>query len=195
MTLLYTATYAAVAVFTTQPSAYTGGSDNPYLGGWFVSVNMVSFVAWWICSALTSLLFFFRVLAVFKHSRIKKIVFSVLWGLTGCATFPLLYTVTMPPLPASVCQLYIAGSQSIVTVTSCPERPSLAMILLILIAAHNILVFISVSYELLSNNSLADACKMRTLITGNGLHPVSRSLLRSGQLYVGYVVVYVSPTD
>ena len=181
-TLLYTATYAGVTVYTSQPQAYLGNLD---LGGWFVSVNLASFIAWWICSALTSLLFFFRVLAVFRHSRIKKTMFSVLWGLTGCATSPLLYTFTVPSMPASVCQIYIAGAQSVVPITSCPERPSLAMILLILIAAHSILVFVSVSHKLLGNSTLANARSIRTLFTGNGLHPVSKSLLRSGQLYVG----------
>ena len=184
-TLLYSATYAAIVVYATQPQSSAGGGNNTYSGGWFISVNVTSFVAWWICSFLTSLLFFFRVLAVFRHSRIKKTVFSVLWGLTGCATSPLLYTFTVPSMPASVCQIYIAGAQSVVNITSCPERPSLAMILLILIAAHSILVFVSVSYELLGNSTLANARSISTLFTGNGLHPVSKSLLRSGQLYVG----------
>ncbi|KAF7985072.1 hypothetical protein HWV62_8937 [Athelia sp. TMB] len=182
-TLLYIVTYAAIAIYTAQPSAYTGG-DNPYTGGWFVSLDTVSFVAWWVSSALTSLLFFFRVLAVFKHSRTKKVAFSVLWGLTGCATFPLLNTVAIPNLPARACQLYIEASKSIATINSCPERPWLAMILLILIALHNILVFVCISHELLGNNMIADARSIHTMITGKGLHPVSRSLLRSGQLYV-----------
>ncbi|KAF7985074.1 hypothetical protein HWV62_8941 [Athelia sp. TMB] len=193
-TLLYITTYTAVAVYTTLPSVYMSGGD-PYLGGWFVTVN-VAFVACWISSVLTSLLFFFRVLAVFKHSRTKKIVFSVLWGLTGCATFPLLSTVAIPNLPADVCQLYIEGSKAVANLNSCPERAWLAMILLIMIAAHNILVFISVSHQLFGNNTLVDARSIRNLITGNGLHPVSKSLLRSGQLYVsasiGLVLVTIA---
>ena len=192
-TLLYITTYAALTVYTAQPSAYMGG-DNPFLGGWFVSSNM-AFVACWISSVLTSLLFFFRVLAVFKYSRAKKVIFSVSWGLTGCITLPLLYTVGEPSLPPSVCQLYIEEFMPIVTITSCPARPWLGIILLILVAAHNILVFISISHELLGNNTLVGAGNIRTLITGNGLLPVSKSLLRSGQLYVGQVAVFSSPTD
>ena len=183
-TLLYIATYAATFMYTTQPSALTGGG-NLNSDGWVVFVRIVSFVAWWFCGALTSLLFFFRVLAVFKHSRTKKVVFSLLWGLTGCATFPLLNTVAIPQLPAAVCQLYIEEFQSIATINSCPERAWLAMILLILIATHHILIFISISHELLGNNTLSGVCNMRTMITGNGLHTVSKSLLRSSQLYVG----------
>ena len=182
-TLFYIATYTAIIMSTTKSSAHTG-DGNHYLGR-VVPVGMVSFVAWWFCGALTSLLFFFRVLAVFKDSRTKKVVFSVLWGLTVCATIPLLYMVAVPAMPASVCRLYIEGPHPIVAATSCPERPSLAMILLILVAAHNILVFISISHELLGNNTLVGVCNMRTMITGNGLLPVSKSLLRSGQLYVG----------
>ncbi|KAF7983835.1 hypothetical protein HWV62_19103 [Athelia sp. TMB] len=170
-------------MYTTQPSVHTDGG-NLYISGWVISVSVVSSVVWWICSALTSLLFFFRVLAVFKHSRTKKVAFSVLWGLTGCVTLPLVYMVTGPALPASVCKAYNGESKPSVMMTSCPERPSLAMTLLILVAAHNILVFICISHELLGSNTLAGVCNMRTVITGNGLLPVSKSLLRSGQLYV-----------
>ncbi|KAF7983826.1 hypothetical protein HWV62_19085 [Athelia sp. TMB] len=184
-TLLYTTTYAWITVYTSQPQAFVGTLD---FGGWFISVNLVSFIAWWICSVLTSLLFFFRVLAVFKHSRTKKVVFSVLWGLTGCVTLPLMYSVGEPSIPASTCQQYIIESMPIVPMTSCPDRAPLVMILLILIASHNILVFVSVSHELRGNNTFADVHTMRTLISGHGLHPVSKSLLRSGQLYVSVSV-------
>ena len=180
-------------MYTTQPSAYTGGG-NLYIGGWVVSLSVVSSFAWWTCSVLTSLLFFFRVLAVFKRSRTKKVVFSVLWGLIGCVDLPLLYLVTVPAMPASVCQRYLQESQPIST-TTCPERPSLAMFLLILMAAHHILVFIFISHELLGNNTLAGVCNMRNMITGNGLLPMSKSLLRSGQLYVRQVAVLFSLTE
>ncbi|KAF7985066.1 hypothetical protein HWV62_8925 [Athelia sp. TMB] len=162
--------------------------------GWVISVGVVSLVAWWICGALTSLLFLCRVFAVFKHSRAKKVVFTALWGLTGCATFSLLNTVAMPTLPPGVCQLYIDGFQPIIAVTSCPERSWLAMVLLVLVAAHNILVFISISHELLANSMLDGVSYMRTIITGNGLLPMSKSLLRSGQLYVGGSVGLVFAT-
>ncbi|KAF7985071.1 hypothetical protein HWV62_8935 [Athelia sp. TMB] len=183
-TLSYIATYAAIFISTIQPWAHIGNSNYDQ-GGWAVSVDMVSFVAWWLCGALTSLLFVFRVLAVFKDSRTKKVAFSVLWGLTVCAIIPLLYSVTVPALPASVCQVYIEGSHPLVAITSCPERPALATILLILMAAHHVLVFISISHELLIGNIHIGVSNMRTLIAGSGLLPVSKSLLRSGQLYVG----------
>ncbi|KAF7983836.1 hypothetical protein HWV62_19105 [Athelia sp. TMB] len=175
-TLLYLSTYAAISIFIGQPSMASG---------WVAPVSMVSLVTWWICGALTSLLFLFRVFAVFKHSRAKKVVFTALWGLSGCATFALLNMVAIPKLPPGVCQLYIDGFKPIVAITSCPERSWLAMILLALVAAHNILVFISISHELLANNMLNGVSYMRTIITGNGLLPMSKSLLRSGQLYVG----------
>ncbi|KAF7985064.1 hypothetical protein HWV62_8921 [Athelia sp. TMB] len=185
-TLLHIFTSTTILMSTIQPAAPPDG--------WGVSVGMVSFIAWWFCGALTSLLFFFRVLAVFNDSCAKKVIFSVLWGLTVCATIPLVYTVAVPALPASVCRLYIEGSHPIVFITSCPERPVLAMILLILMATHHILVFISISHELLSNNTHAGAGYMRTLFTGNGLLPVSKSLLRSGQLYVSVSVGLVFAT-
>ncbi|KAF7985065.1 hypothetical protein HWV62_8923 [Athelia sp. TMB] len=177
-TLLYVATCAILSIYFGQPQAYVG---TLYPEEWLIYVN---FIAWWICSAITSLLFFFRVLAVFKHSRTKKVLFSVSWGLTSCVSLPLLCMVTGPALPASLCEVYGGESLSDVMTPSCPERPSVAMILLILVAAHNILVFISISHELLGNNSLAGVCNMRTMITGDGLLPMSKSLLRSGQLYV-----------
>ncbi|KAF7983828.1 hypothetical protein HWV62_19089 [Athelia sp. TMB] len=184
-TLFYIFTYSAIVAHATQPSVRANGDDLYRVGCWFISIRLMSYIAWWICGALTSLLFFFRVLAIFKDSRTKKAAFSVFWGLAVCATIPLLCTVTVPALPASVCQVYIKGSHPIVAATSCPERPLLAMILLILMAAHHILIFISISQELLGNNTHTSASSMRTLITGNGLLPMSKSLLRSGQLYVG----------
>lgn len=61
----------------------------------------------------------------------------MLLGFAVCATVPLLYWVTVPALPASLCQVYIEELETIGIPTSCPERPVLAMILLILMAAHH----------------------------------------------------------
>lgn len=42
-------------------------------------IEILKFAIWWAASASTSLLFFFRVSAVYKHSRPIRFLFSLLW--------------------------------------------------------------------------------------------------------------------
>ena len=181
-TLLYLISSVMLLIYTTLPIANDADATPVW---WLNPVNMLSLVTWWAGSIFTSLLFFFRALAVFKHSRAKRIIFCFLWVFTGCATCPLLFDVAIP-LTTDTCKI-VAGVENYMTFKGCPIISSITLIALVLIAFHNILVFVCVSHALLGNNWSTNSRSMRTLLTGNGLYPVSKSLLRSGQLYVRQV--------
>ncbi|KZP26304.1 hypothetical protein FIBSPDRAFT_351512 [Athelia psychrophila] len=136
-------------------------------------VHITVYVLWWISGALTSLLFFFRVRAVFSRSPKAKLAFSVLWVFTALTPTPL-----MQNLDPSWC----TGVAHINKI--CDERAWYSLAFFLVIIIHDTLVFVYVSHEL-SNNSVAGRCNIRTLTTGKGLHDVSKLLLRTGQLYYG----------
>lgn len=59
-------------------------------------IEYVKFAVWWAASAATSLLFYFRVHAVYKHSRPIRIMFTVLWIIIITSPTAILYTVYDP---------------------------------------------------------------------------------------------------
>ena len=145
-----------------------GPNGLPPLG----SVLSAITVLWWTSSALTSLLFVCRVRAIFKHSPTAKLVFSALWVLIGLAPGPMLWSGIGPP----------CHGDAQITFEDCPNYCSFALVLLVIIGCHETLGFVGVSRELV-DNAYTTSHSLRTLLTGKGLHPVSKSLLQTGQLY------------
>ncbi|KZP26302.1 hypothetical protein FIBSPDRAFT_1040851 [Athelia psychrophila] len=141
------------------------------------SFAIIVYALWWISSSLTSLLFFFRVRAVFSRSPKTKFAFLVLWVLTTLAPIPLLWS------------LYPLGCPDVGHRGNiCNQKTWSAVFFFLVVMMHDTLVFVYVSYEL-SNSSVTGRCDLRTLATGNGLHNVSKLLLRTGQLYYGATVI------
>ncbi|KZP26303.1 hypothetical protein FIBSPDRAFT_928737 [Athelia psychrophila] len=130
-----------------------------------------------LARSLTSLLFFFRVRAVFSRSPKAKFAFLVLWVLTTLAPIPLLWS------------LYPLGCPDVGHRGNiCNQKTWSAVFFFLVVMMHDTLVFVYVSYEL-GNSSMTGRCDLRTLVTGNGLHNVSKLLLRTGQLYYGATVI------
>ncbi|KZP34189.1 hypothetical protein FIBSPDRAFT_923744 [Athelia psychrophila] len=128
---------------------------------------------WWASCAFDSLLFFFRVRAVFSRSRTAQIVFAVLWALLGVAPIPFVYS-----------GLYYGAHCMgvIATFKNCPAFSWFNFSMLLAAASYHTLIFVCISREL-GKYTYDGKLNMRTLLTGDGLHAVAKSLLRSGQLY------------
>ncbi|KZP15137.1 hypothetical protein FIBSPDRAFT_935376 [Athelia psychrophila] len=127
-------------------------------------------ITYCLARALTSLLFFFRVRAVFSRSPKAKFAFSVLWVLT---------TVAMP-LVWNFYQFKCTDTEHSGTI--CKQSTWHSLVFFLIVIINDTLVFVYVSREL-SSNSVTGKCNLRTLSTGDGLHYVSKLLLRTGQLY------------
>ncbi|KZP18839.1 hypothetical protein FIBSPDRAFT_1045953 [Athelia psychrophila] len=139
--------------------------------------GLAALILFWISTASSSLLFVLRVLAVFNHSRTAKVLFTLLWVVNTVAPVPLLFNGDN----AASCNVYP------ITMKSCSSLNLYIIILFLSIVFHNSIVFVCVSREL-TNNTVTGRRNLRTMLTGDGLHTVSKSLLRSGQLYFGATV-------
>lgn len=151
-------------------------SEDRASAGQNIKDGLAAIILFWISTASSSFLFIFRVLAVFHHSRTAKVLFTGLWVLSTVATVPLLFIGNT----IAACNVYP------MTFKACPGLNIYIIILFLTVAFHNALVFVCVSHEL-TNNTATGRPNIRTLLTGDGLHTVSKSLLRSGQLYFRYL--------
>ncbi|KAI0795924.1 hypothetical protein C8Q75DRAFT_711126 [Abortiporus biennis] len=138
--------------------------------GWFGGIAM----------PLNSLLFFFRVKAVFNHSRVMVTLFGLLWLATlGCISAPF-----------AVDGIHIGTTRN--CVNSSVKSYSSAGI--IIVAVHDTLVFFAITFRLTSY-SLADTWpeQVKTFFSGRGMGKMSKTLLHTGQLYylatVGFNIV------
>ncbi|KZP20932.1 hypothetical protein FIBSPDRAFT_1044500 [Athelia psychrophila] len=141
-------------------------------------IKTSSLVLFWITQSSTGLLFFFRIRAVYRHSKSVIYGFFFMWMLV--ATSPLLMFLH-PDVrcyrPHRHC--YIWGPLTL---------PGNGAVLL-----NDTLVFIGVSLHAyrsmsLDTSSLSHACRFKRLVQGHGLYKVSRMLLKSGQLYYGAII-------
>ncbi|KAI0789314.1 hypothetical protein C8Q75DRAFT_807408 [Abortiporus biennis] len=119
---------------------------------------------------LNSLLFFFRVKAVFNNNPIVVVLFGILWLATlGCISAP-----------------FAVDGTSIGTTRSCVSTSvqSYSSAGIIIVAVHDTLVFFAITIKL-TMSSLADSWtqQLRTFFSGRGMGKMSRTLLMSGQLY------------
>lgn len=126
---------------------------------------------------LNSLLFFFRIRAVFNQSRIIKYSFLALW----------LATLSAIAAPFAVDGTHIGTTKN--CINSNVKQYSSAGI--VVVAVHDTSVFMAISMRLLMY-SFADGWsqRLKTFFSGGGMGNMSKALLKSGQLYYAYVRFY-----
>jgi len=131
----------------------------------------------------TSILFFFRVKAVYNHSRIVTAFFGFLWlAITGLSVLVM---------------LGIRGERIPYT-QRCTEALAHAYttVPIILASVNDTLVFLAISYRMvsLSLDSSTWTGKAKSFIMGDGLQHLSKALLHSGQAYY-FVTIGVAITS
>ncbi|KZP07001.1 hypothetical protein FIBSPDRAFT_1044721 [Athelia psychrophila] len=129
---------------------------------------------WWISGAATSLLFFFRIRAVYNYSRSMKTLFVVLW-------ISILATPTAFMWNPHINCPSNAGN-------SCDRWNPLTLPYYVAVFCHDTLVFVFVSRQLVYPTTANGKNSLMSLIRGEGMHVVSKSMLRSGQLYYGATI-------
>ncbi|KZP14027.1 hypothetical protein FIBSPDRAFT_868619 [Athelia psychrophila] len=151
------------------------GLDLPFHAAQF---QMSTLPFFWIAQSSTGLLFFFRIHAVYKHSKSVRFWFSAMWILITIApSLMLLYPNVRCHMPHKHC--YMWGPITL---------PCNGAVLV-----NDTLVFIGVSLHAYRNmtldtSRLSHARRFKLLVQGNGLYKVSRMLLKSGQLYYGVII-------
>jgi len=136
----------------------------------------------------TSLLFLFRVKAVYNHSRVVTVFFSLLWLCIAGLTLSTLLTIGISAdhIPYTRRCIY-----NIPNVTE-------ATIPTIVTAAFDTLVFLAISYRMVAiamQPGSAWSARAKLFFTGDGLYCISKSLLQSGQVYyLSTIVVAIIST-
>ncbi|KIM88405.1 hypothetical protein PILCRDRAFT_255956 [Piloderma croceum F 1598] len=120
----------------------------------------------------TSLLFFFRVRAIYNNSRVVTAVFGFIWIALAGLSILVMLGITKDRIPYT--RLCTAGL----------AHPTTA-IPIILSAANDTLIFFAISYRMLSLSMVGGtwSARAKSFFTGKGLHQLSRSVLQSGQAY------------
>jgi len=141
---------------------------------WFLPWNLAHYHSngqLWNMPA-TSLLFFFRLKAVYRHSRIIITVFGIFWlAIAGLSIFIMLsITINRIPYTQYCFETQVHGYNAIP---------------IILTTVNDTLVFLAISYRMVSSAMVESTWKARTksFFTGNGLLYLSKILLQSGQVY------------
>ncbi|KIM88413.1 hypothetical protein PILCRDRAFT_3403 [Piloderma croceum F 1598] len=149
---------------------------------WFLSINhdlqncmalkYVEGVFLEIGVPATSLLFLFRVRAVYNNSRIITAFFGLLWMAISGLSVLILLGVTRDRIPYT---------------QRCTEGPTpkYSTVPIIVTAVNDTLVFLAISYRMISSAMVSSTWKARakSFITGDGLLHLSKALLKSGQVY------------
>jgi len=120
----------------------------------------------------TSLLFFFRVKAVYNHSRIITAFFGFIWLAIAGVSILIMLGITGDRIPYTWrCTEGLAH-----TYTTVP---------IILTAINDTLVFLAISYRMVSISMVNStwSARARSFFRGDGLHHLSKALLKSGQAY------------
>ncbi|KAF7981262.1 hypothetical protein HWV62_34147 [Athelia sp. TMB] len=143
-------------------------------------LEYAKFALWWAASAATSLLFFFRVRAVYRHNRAVRALFIVLWVLILVSPTAILYTLYDP------CEPGLAND--------CEVSRPLSLIANGTMCLNDTLVFVLVSWQMYSNSfarhrgGLSGRARFARFLRGQGLYNISKSVLQSGQLYYGVTI-------
>lgn len=147
--------------------------------------NCERLVLWlgWSCAIampLNSLLFFFRIKAVFHRSPGFIVFFGILW----------LCTLTTITAPFAVNHAISVGSPAICVETNIKSYATVGSVV---IAAHDTLVYFAISLQLtmshLPNTPYTFKDTLKIFFSGKGIGKISRSLLTTGQLYYLYVSI------
>lgn len=189
---------AASLAFIVSTTVFHGNSffkySNVYIAHWWHAIIVVGavgdcqnlqaigvgtcFVA---TVSLTTLLFFFRVRAIFHDNKRIVVFFLLVWLGTVAASAVVPFTITASHI----------GPTDLCVSTGIDALSSLGIIVL---AVNDTLVFFAISWKLLSSSAIDKPfkAKMKIFISGHGLPALSRSLLQSGQEYYLYVSRYFS---
>jgi len=138
--------------------------------------RLVTSIGWCFALAmpLNSLLFFFRVRAVFNQSRGVVMFFAFLW----------LCTLSCFSDPFAIQGAVHVGTTSICVETSVKSFSSAGIVI---VSVHDTLVYLAISLQLTLDNleytspSFKDYVKV--FFSGRGMGQISKALLTSGQLY------------
>ena len=147
----------------------------------------------------TSLLFFYRVRAVYGNSRVIALVFGFLWTITFGASFLFPFSAAsgvsrLTSMPSNLllanvaftCR-FIPFNQHIGPTKRCivTSERSYTFLPVIANAIYDTLVFIAISYRIVSYMGIGDGWRARTksFFTAEGLPRLSKALLQSGQQY------------
>ncbi|KZP20657.1 hypothetical protein FIBSPDRAFT_1044698 [Athelia psychrophila] len=141
-------------------------------------ISRTSFVMWgmsWAAATSTSLLFFFRMRAVYSDSRPVMMVFAFAWALLILTRI-----------------IGIFGLVQNCGGPICRHLNRLGLPFDISIFIHDTLVFLCISHKIYGNSFSATPRsrfgKVKRFFSGKGLHAVSKALLLSGQLYYGVTI-------
>jgi hypothetical protein len=120
----------------------------------------------------TAALFFFRVRAVYNHSKIVTMIFGMLWlGTLGAAlALPFMLKGEHIGTTDYCIQTSVApGASAVVIINTCSDT----------------LVFLAISWRLARNNFSGESWRTRiqSFYKGDGLPRLSKTLLQSGQVY------------
>jgi len=120
----------------------------------------------------TSLLFFFRVKAIYNHSRYITAFFGIIWLAIAGVSILIMLGITGERIPYTRrCREGLAH-----TYTTVP---------IMLTGVNDTLVFLAISYRMVSISMVNStwSARARSFIRGDGLHHLSKALLQSGQVY------------
>ena len=143
----------------------------------------------------TSLLFLFRVKAIYNHSRIVKAFFDFLWLAIACLSILIMIGRTTGMYLVVQCD--VCGDNYSVDripyTRRCTEGLAhvYTMVPIILTAVNDTLIFIAISYRMVSLSMVSGtwSARAKSFFTGDGLHHLSKALLQSGQVYYLSVVL------
>jgi len=147
---------------------------------WWFSVRKILMITSYTSLVPTSLLFFVRVWSIFSRSRMAQCFFTAIWAFTGIVPLILVWSEVGPSCGP--------GLEVGKPFDACLRNSIYMLFLFLALAFHNTVVFVCVSRRL-RYAAVGREHWIRTYITGEGLQVVSRSLLRSGQLYYGVTMV------
>ncbi|KZP04420.1 hypothetical protein FIBSPDRAFT_941013 [Athelia psychrophila] len=167
--------------------------------------DAVSLAFFWIAQASISLLFYFRICAVYKHSKTIRYAFFALWVLVTLSPATILLG------PSSRCKaVNLRAHQPCLLFSILAEgyRPHihcyiwgpLTLLSEGLILINDTLVFIGVSLEMYKNVApsgvhISHMSRFKLLIRGNDLYKLSKMLLKSGQLYYGQSLIGIPDSN
>jgi len=120
----------------------------------------------------TSLLFFFRLKAVYRHSRIIITIFGIFWLAIAGLSILLTFSIRINHIPYT---RYCFQDQANAYIA----------IPILLTAVNDTLVFLAISYRMVSIAMVKSTWRawIKSFFTGDGLLYLSKVLLQSGQVY------------
>ena len=139
---------------------------------------MVRIICWCgsTTACLSTLLFLIRALSVCFNSPPSKIVLTILWLCASLSTI-----ITIPSSISGIRALPI-GLCNVARIDKPATIPSIT------VAIFDLTVFLMISYRMLPRYRPGGRWEtLKYFFTGSQLAPVSRALLRTGQLYLLYV--------